>query len=351
MNLVWDAPHAMAVEFRNGGGRVALTIGCFGVVRSGHVRFSVCGTRVRDEWQRRALGELLVRRLEVAVLGKCADLHATSVEMTLPGGQCHLRVASLLMYSKCGWQISHRSKEAVSSERLRGLVVARKLEVLDEAHAEYPRRDVGAALEPAKAAAAKALRKAIARAQVRRAPPLTARPPSRVMAHYFLLQAQVTEATAEAVRLAEADFDYAQSMLSLAKAQSAREQKGKHRPPDARAAQQQRWAKTVELWASEADAAWRVRSEARGRLGPADVALRGEQARFAQLHTRGYAMFTRGEHGVRIPSPETVAGEVGNWMAVFNKGVDQKSKQPERGGGWSLAGAQDGEPGRGRAPP
>ena len=73
LNLVWDAPHAMAVEFRNGGGRVALTIGCFGVVRSGHVRFSVCGTRVRDEWQRRALGELLVRRLEVAVLEKCAD--------------------------------------------------------------------------------------------------------------------------------------------------------------------------------------------------------------------------------------------------------------------------------------
>ena len=165
LNLVWEAPHAMAVEFRNGGGRVALTIGCFGVVRSGHVRFSVCGTRVRDEWQRRALGELLVRRLEVAVLGKCADLHATSVEMTLPGGQCHLRVASLLMYSKCGWQISHRSKEAVSSERLRGLV-ARKLEVLDEAHAEYARRDVGTALEPAKAAAAKAMRKAIARAQV-----------------------------------------------------------------------------------------------------------------------------------------------------------------------------------------
>ena len=157
----------MAVEFRNGSGRVALTIGCFGVVRSGHAIFSVCGTRVRDEWQQRALGELLVRRLEVAVLGKCADLHATTVEMTLPGGQCHLRVASLLMYSKCGWQISHRSKEAVSSERLRGLVVARKLEVLDEAHAEYARRDVGTALEPAKAAAAKAMRKAIARAQVR----------------------------------------------------------------------------------------------------------------------------------------------------------------------------------------
>jgi len=78
------------------------------------------------------------------------------------------------MYSKCGWQISHRSKEAVSSERLRGLVVARKREVLDEAHAECPRRDVATALEPAKAAAAKALRKAIARAQVRRPPPLTA---------------------------------------------------------------------------------------------------------------------------------------------------------------------------------
>ena len=107
------------------------------------------------------------------------------------------------------------------------------------------------------------------------------------MAHYFLLQAQVTEATAEAVRLAEADFDYAQSMLSLAEAQSAREQKGKDRPPDARAAQRQRWAATVERWASEADAAWRVRSEARGRLRPADVALRGEQARYAQLHTRG----------------------------------------------------------------
>ena len=174
MNLVWDAPHAMAVEFRNGGGRVALTIGCFGVVRSGHVRFSVCGTRVRDEWQRRALGELLVRRLEVAVLGKCADLHAASVELTLPGGQCHRRVASLLMYSNCGWRISHRSKEAVSSERLRGLVAARKREVLDEAHAECPRRDVATALEPAKAAAAKAVRKAIARAQVRRPSPLTA---------------------------------------------------------------------------------------------------------------------------------------------------------------------------------
>ena len=165
------------------------------------------------------------------------------------------------------------------------------------------------------------------------------------MAHYFLLQAQVTEATAEAVRLAEADFDYAQSMLSLAKAQSAREQKGKHRPPDARAAQQQRWAKTVELWASEADAAWRVRSEARGRLGPADVALRGEQARFAQLHTRGYATFARGEHGVRIPSAETVAGEVGSWTAVFNKGVDKKSKPPGRGEGGRWQGRKTASPG------
>ena len=111
------------------------------------------------------------------------------------------------------------------------------------------------------------------------------------------------------------------SMLSLAEAQSAREQKGKHRPPDARAAQQQRWAETVEHWASEADAAWKLLSEARGRLRSADVALRGEQGRFAQSHTRGYTTFTRGEHGVRIPSPETVAGEVGNWTAVFNKGV------------------------------
>ena len=98
------------------------------------------------------------------------------------------------------------------------------------------------------------------------------------------------------------------SMLSLAEAQSAREQKGKHRPPDARVAQQQRWAETVEHWASEADAAWKLLSEARGRLRSADVALRGEQARFAQAHTRGYTTFTRGEHGVRIPSPETVAG-------------------------------------------
>ena len=97
------------------------------------------------------------------------------------------------------------------------------------------------------------------------------------------------------------------SMLSLAEAQSAREQKGKHRPPDARAAQQQRWAETVEHWASEADAAWKLLSEARGRLRSADVALRGEQGRFAQSHTRGYTTFTRGEHGVRIPSPETVA--------------------------------------------
>ena len=159
----------MAVEFRNGSGCVALIIGCFGVVRSGHAIFSVYGTRVRDQWQQRALGELLVRRLEVAVLGKCADLHAASVELTLPGGQCHRRVVSLLMYSKSGWQISHRTKGAVSSERLRGLL-ARKHDALDEAHAEYARRDVGAALEPAKAAAAKALRKAIARAQVRRAP-------------------------------------------------------------------------------------------------------------------------------------------------------------------------------------
>ena len=159
------------------------------------------------------------------------------------------------------------------------------------------------------------------------------------------MQAQVTEAAAEAVRLAEADFDYAQSMLGLAKAQSAREQKGKHRPPDARAAQRQRWAETVEHWASEAEAAWRVRSEARGRLGPADVALRGEQARFAQLHTRGYATFARGEHGVRIPSPETVAGEVGSWTAVFNKGVDQKSKQPERGAGGRWQGRKTASPG------
>ena len=153
------------------------------------------------------------------------------------------------------------------------------------------------------------------------------------------------EVAAEAVRLAEADFDYAQSMLSLAEAQSAREQKGKHRPPDARAAQRQRWAETVEHWASEADAAWRVRSEARGRLRPADVALRGEQARYAQLHARGYVAFARGEHGVRIPSAETVAGEVGSWTAVFNKGIDKKSKPPGRGEGGRWQGRKTASPG------
>ena len=63
----------MAVEFRSGSGCVALIVGCFGVVRSGHASFSVYGMHVRDEWQQRALGELLVRRLEVAVLEKCAD--------------------------------------------------------------------------------------------------------------------------------------------------------------------------------------------------------------------------------------------------------------------------------------
>ena len=104
----------MAVEFRNGSGCVALIIGCFGVVRSGHAIFSVYGTRVRDQWQQRALGELLVRRLEVAVLEKCADLHADPMEMTLPGGGCHRKVVSLLMYSKCDWRIIHRSKEISS---------------------------------------------------------------------------------------------------------------------------------------------------------------------------------------------------------------------------------------------
>ena len=159
------------------------------------------------------------------------------------------------------------------------------------------------------------------------------------------LSSESTEALAEAVRLAEADFDYAQSMLSSVKAQSAREQKGKHRPPDARAAQQQRWAETVEQWASETDAAWRRRSEARGRLRPADVALRGEQARYAQLHTRGYAAFARGEHGVRIPSAETVAGEVGSWTAIFNRGVDKQSKKPGRGEGGRWQGRKTASPG------
>ena len=131
----------------------------------------------------------------------------------------------------------------------------------------------------------------------------------------------------------------------VVEAQSAREQKGKHRPPDARAAQQQRWAETVEQWASETDAAWRRRSEARGRLRPADVALRGEQARYAQLHTRGYAAFARGEHGVRIPSAETVAGEVGSWTAVFNRGVDKQSKKPGRGEGGRWQGRKTASPG------
>ena len=156
----------MAVEFRNGSGCVALIIGCFGVVRSAHAIFSVYGTRVRDQWQQRALGELLVRRLEVAVLEKCADLHADSMEMTLPGGGCHRKVVSLLMYSKCDWRIIHRSKDIVSSDRLRCLL-AQNFEVLDDTHAEYSRRDAGTALEPAKAAAAKAMRKAIARAKVK----------------------------------------------------------------------------------------------------------------------------------------------------------------------------------------
>ena len=159
------------------------------------------------------------------------------------------------------------------------------------------------------------------------------------------LSSESTEALAEAVRLAEAEFDYAQSMRSLAEAQSAREQKGKHRPPDARAAQQQRWADTVAQWASETDAARRRRSEARGRLNPADVALRAEQARFSHLHTCGYAAFARGEHGVRIPSAETVAGEVGSWSAIFNKGVDKQSKKPGRGEGGRWQGRRTASPG------
>ena len=164
LNLVWGAPHSIAVEFRNGSGCVALIIGCFGVARSGHVIFSVYGTRVADEWQKRSLGELLVRRLEVAALEECARLNAKSMELTLPGGECHCKVASLLMYCKCDWQIIHRSKQ-MTSEQLRKLL-DRNIEVLEEAHAEYSRCDVEKALGQANAAVDKAMRKAIARAEV-----------------------------------------------------------------------------------------------------------------------------------------------------------------------------------------
>ena len=154
----------MAVEFRNSSGCVALIIGCFSVVRNGHAIFSVYGTCVRDQWQQRALGELLVRRLEVAALEECVNLNAKSMELTLPGGECHFKVASLLMYRKCDWKIIHRSKQ-MTSDQLRGLLDL-NIEVLNEAHAEYSRCDVPKALGRARAAADKAMRKAIARAEV-----------------------------------------------------------------------------------------------------------------------------------------------------------------------------------------
>lgn len=80
------------------------------------------------------------------------------------GGECHCKVASLLMYCKCDWQIIHRSKQ-MTSEQLRKLL-DRNIEVLEEAHAEYSRCDVEKALGQANAAVDKAMRKAIARAEV-----------------------------------------------------------------------------------------------------------------------------------------------------------------------------------------
>ena len=122
-------------------------------------------------------------------------------------------------------------------------------------------------------------------------------------------------------------------MLSLAEVQSAKEQKGKHRPPDARVAQQQRWAKTVERWTFEVDAAWKLQREARRKLRSVDIALRGGQVKFVESNTQGYTIFSRSEHNVRIPSPETVANQVAVWTSVFNTGVDKKSIQPKRGEG------------------
>ena len=336
----------MAVEFRNGSGCVALIIGCFGVVRSAHAIFSVYGTRVRDQWQQRALGELLVRRLEVAVLEKCADLHADSMEMTLPGGGCHRKVVSLLMYSKCDWRIIHRSKDIVSSDRLRCLL-AQNFEVLDDTHAEYSRRDAGTALEPAKVAAAKAMRKAIARAKVKYyvdSPAQSCTYVASDRASLFFFPTQVTQAVAEAVRIADANLDYARSMLSLAEVQSAKEQKGKHRPPDARVAQRQRWAETVERWTFEVDAAWKLQREARSKLRSVDIALRGGQVKFVESNTQGYTIFSRSEHNVRIPSPETVANQVAVWTSVFNSGVDKKSIQPKRGEGGRWQGRKTANP-------
>jgi hypothetical protein len=307
----------MAVEFRNSSGCVALVIGSFGVVRNGHAIFSVYGTRVRDQWQQRALGELLVRRLEVATLEECVNLKARSMEMTLPGGECHFKVASLLMYCKCGWQIIHRSKR-MTSEQLRGLLNL-NIEMLNEAHAEYSRCDVEKALAQAKVAADKALRKAIARAEV-------------------------TQAATKAVRLADAEVEFAVSMLSLAQAQSAKEQKDKHRPPDARVAQQQRWVETVEQLAPRVDVERQLQTEARRKLRWADIALRGDQTKFVESNTKGYTIFKRGEHSVRIPSPKTVANDVMIWTSVFNRGVGKKSPKPSQGMGGRWQGRKTANP-------
>ena len=82
------------------------------------------------------------------------------------------------------------------------------------------------------------MRKAIARAKVKYYVDSPAQSCTYVasIVHPFF-PTQVTQAVAEAVRIADANLDYARSMLSLAEVQSATEQKGKHRPPDARVAQ------------------------------------------------------------------------------------------------------------------
>ena len=296
----------MAVEFRNSSGIVALIIGCFSAVRNGHAIFSVYGTCVRDQWQQRALGELLVRRLEVAALEECVHLNAKSMELALPVGECHSKVTSLLLYRKCDWQVIYRNKY-MTSDQLHGLL-ALNIEVLNEAHAEYSRCEVAEALGRAKAAAEKATRKAIARAEV-------------------------TQAATKAVRLADADLEYAATTLSLAQGQIAKEQKDTHRPPDARVAQQRRWVETAEQWAPKVDAARQLQTEARRKLRSVDIALRGDQTKFVELNTKGHTIFKQGEHSVRIPSSKTVAHEVTIWNSLFNRGVDKNSPKPSHGMG------------------
>ena len=141
LNVVWNGTHTLAVGSLNRHGDfTALCLGVFGEQRRDMITFSIYGTKVGVEVQRRGIGVRMVKLLTIVVAKDAIDLCATRFSMNLPDGHCHRNLEALILYRKCGWRVTrfvYNKTRLVELTELRRLYDRDRTPPLIDYHAEY----------------------------------------------------------------------------------------------------------------------------------------------------------------------------------------------------------------------